>query len=1048
MGSEPANTTPCFRGLFVGVNRYRSRNVRRLASAVRDVTALHAIFSDNLGGTSTLLVDGSATRMAILDALDDLRRHSTDDDVVVVAFSGHGSDTHELVTHDADPDNLPTSSIPLDEFTDLVSAIPARQLVVVLDCCFSGGAGAKVLNAPLLPRGGSGGLPASTDARLDRMAGVGRLILAASTADQAAWEDPRLGHGLLTYHLIQALLGSSAPHSRHIALYDLLAYVVREVKAKASGTVAARQEPSLRGQVDGELVWPVFTPTGPLYSTLYPSPATTPVTHDLADLRAHGVPQAVLDVWSTRIQQLNPLQVDAVNEGRLLRGDNVVVVAPTSSGKTMIGELAAIRASRTGGRSVFLLPTKALVNEQYDRFTATYAPLGLQTIRATGEHSDAVPALLRGQFDLAVLTYEKFAGLALGNPHLLKMLSVVVIDEVQTVVDRGRGPYLEFLLTLLKVWRAAGVMPQIVALSAVLGDLGGLDSWLNATVIRRDQRPVPLLEGVLGPDGMFRHLAADGSEAAEQLVPAVGWMQRNRELVIPLVAKLVADGQQVIVFRSTRSATRFCARYLADSLGLPPATAALDGLSGADPSVVLSSLRQCLAGGVAFHISDLARDEKIVLEEQFRAPDSPIRVLVSTTTLAQGVNLPAETVVIVELDHPGAAQTTTPYTVAEYKNIAGRAGRLGLAHVGRSILIVGGEVDAGRRWDGYVAASPEDLHSPLLDDRQDPYTLVLRVVSVAARRDGEGSLTEDDVLAFLAESLAAHQQRMIGAADPFDSAVVSSALAELVSADLLTSGQSGLGLTELGAYVAHSGLRVSSAVRVARALRTMHPSDLNRSTLIAAAQLTDELDEVRIRVNKRGWQSEQRTYFGELQRHRIAERMLAALTAAQDRTIGISRAKRAVACLLWTGGVAIGQLEGLLMKHLSGSDAAGSVRAVAARTQDVIGAVVEIARCLHPDAELDRLAHLLPVQLELGIPAELVPLALHTNGALSRPDLLRLHSRGLDDTAAILAANEEILRECLGGSPDRVVQLRRLARQADEAAVELDFADVLPVTVD
>jgi hypothetical protein len=114
--------------------------------------------------------------------------------------------------------------------------------------------------------GSAARLPASTDARLDRMAGFGRLILAASTGDQEAWEDPRLGHGLLTYHLIKALLGSAAPGSRQVALYDLLAYVVREVKAKASGTVAARQEPSLRGQVDGELVWPVFISTGPLYS--------------------------------------------------------------------------------------------------------------------------------------------------------------------------------------------------------------------------------------------------------------------------------------------------------------------------------------------------------------------------------------------------------------------------------------------------------------------------------------------------------------------------------------------------------------------------------------------------------------------------------------------------------------------------------------------------------------------------------------------------------------------------------------------------------------
>lgn len=136
------------------------------------------------------------------------------------------------------------------------------------------------------------------------------------------------------------------------------------------------------------------------------------------------------------------------------------------------------------------------------------------------------------------------------------------------------------------------------------------------------------------------------------------------------------------------------------------------------------------------------------------------------------------------------------------------------------------------------------------------------------------------------------------------------------------------------------------------------------------------------------------------------------------------------------------------MKHLPGNDAAGSARAVAARTQDVIGAVIEIARCLHPDAELDQLARLLPVQLELGIPIELVPLALHVNGNLNRPDLLRLHSRGLADAAAILAADDETVVECVGGSPDRVIELRRIAQQAQDDAIDLDFADVLPMAVD
>lgn len=667
-GSSAVASARQFHGLFVGINRYRSKSVRRLASASRDAKALHALFSDNLGDTDTaLLVDRDATCAAVVAALTELQTRSTSEDVVVISFSGHGSTTHELVTYDADPDNLPSTSLPLDQFTELVSAIPARQLVVILDCCFAGGAGAKVLNAPLAPRGGLHGLPESTDARLERMAGTGRLVLAAATGEQEAWEDPHLGHGLLTYHLLRALLGAAGGDGTKVRLYDLLAFVTREVKAKASGTVAAEQDPSLRGQMDGELLWPAFTDTGPLYSAQFPSSTLTPVTRDLASLRDHGIPRVVLDTWATRIEKLNDLQVDTINQGRLLTGANVLVTAPTSSGKTMIGELAAIRTAQVGGRSVFLLPTRALVNEQYTRFSRTYDPIGLQTIRATGETADDVPALLQGQFDLAVLTYEKFAGLALGNPHLLKLLSVIVIDEVQTIVDPGRGAYLEFLLTVLKARRPEGVAPQVVALSAVLGDLGGLESWLDANVIARTERPVPLLEGVLGPDGSYRYVDAEGTEGSEQLITPIGWTQRNQELIIPLVHKLVGAGQQVIVFRSTRGAARGCARYLAQSLSLPEAKVALEGLAGSDPSLVLADLRQCLTSGVAFHISDLARDEKIAIEEQFRAPDSDIRVLVSTTTLAQGVNLPAETVIIVELDHPTGPTQTAPYSVAEYK---------------------------------------------------------------------------------------------------------------------------------------------------------------------------------------------------------------------------------------------------------------------------------------------------------------------------------------------------------------------------------------------
>ncbi len=101
--SHQRDSMPCLRGLSVGVNRYASSRIPTLASAVRDADALHALFEDNLGGTNVKLLDAAATRDRLVAELDTLVATSGPDDIVVITFSGHGTDSPELVTYDADP---------------------------------------------------------------------------------------------------------------------------------------------------------------------------------------------------------------------------------------------------------------------------------------------------------------------------------------------------------------------------------------------------------------------------------------------------------------------------------------------------------------------------------------------------------------------------------------------------------------------------------------------------------------------------------------------------------------------------------------------------------------------------------------------------------------------------------------------------------------------------------------------------------------------------------------------------------------------------------
>jgi helicase len=101
------------------------------------------------------------------------------------------------------------------------------------------------------------------------------------------------------------------------------------------------------------------------------------------------------------IPTLNQLQLDAINEFGVLAGEHLVVVAPTSSGKTMIGELAALKGVAERKRALFLLPLKALVADKRRHFEAVYGGFGLRIFEATGETDDISP-ILRGQYDVGL----------------------------------------------------------------------------------------------------------------------------------------------------------------------------------------------------------------------------------------------------------------------------------------------------------------------------------------------------------------------------------------------------------------------------------------------------------------------------------------------------------------------------------------------------------------------------------------------------------------------------------------------------------------------
>lgn len=995
------------RGLFIGIDRYLDVTIPWLGGAEKDARALHALFSDSFADGEFMLLTGeAATRQGILGALDQLAKTAGHSDQIFVMYAGHGTEDHRLVCYDADRTNIEASCISLTDLGNLLSSIPGETLACFLDCCFSGGIGSRVFSTGLRARGST---ISSIDERLRSFLSKGRIAFTASADNEESLESARHGHGLFTFRLIQALQGVDEvqEHDR-INLIRLIEYVTRHVQADAAQQHRV-QTPTLRGQLDGVPMWPILIP-GTKYGELFPERVRQPASEDPKSLVSFGIAPELVNCWTGSIEQLNSLQLAAVNEYGVLDGENVVVTAPTSSGKTLIGELAALQAATSRGRAVFLLPMKALVADKYDQFKRTYEPAGLRIIRATGDYADQVPDLLRGRFDIALLTYEKFGSMVMGNPAILHMCSVVVVDEAQILADEGRGSALEFLLTLVNNRRGETGSPQIITLSAVVGDLGGLDRWLGARNLHSNQRPVPLVEGVLQGDGSLHHLDEAGNEQLTDRFVEPYPHSGSRRLLISLARRLLEEGKKLIVFRTTRPASVACAVYLSQALPGSPATDVVQRIVAGDVSGSTQTLERTLQAGVAFHNSDLSRDERVAIEESFRDPDSPLRVIVATPTLAMGVNTPAAAVAIVGLER-SYPPPPTPYAVSEYKNMVGRAGRLGFNERGESYLIPEGTLSASRAWTHYVKGELEALQSQLVPDG-DPRSLILRVFA-AYPAEVSGLVTREDVIRFLDSSFAAFQAREGGSAQ-WDVEELERYFDQLERAGLLEADVDGYRMTALGRFAGQGGVHVDSIVRLSFGLRGV--SKLNAPSLIAATQLTNELQSIPMPAAPAAKNTEVPRWPSLLRQQQVPYSLVAALqTSAPDQAEALRRAKRAAAAIMWIAGTPMARIEQELLRHMPrSSGASGPARTTAERTRDLLPAVAAVLREVDPETDYSRLLERTMVRLELGIPAELCDLVMSSNAELSRTQWLKLHEAGLDSVERVLETSEEDLTNLLG----------------------------------
>jgi replicative superfamily II helicase len=989
-----------FLAAFIGVNKHQSQRIPELTGATRDAKALWALFTDSVPHIqSRLLIDGQATTAAIRQSLGDTVGSAGPDDTALFFFAGHGTEAHQLVPYDTQIEAIEATTIPMDELTALLSTSKARAVIVILDCCFSGGATARVLQDIPVPRGRM--------TTISHMQGKGRVIMAASRDDQSAYE--MKGHGLFTYALIQSFIHSPSG----IDLGTLMSETGNRVRAVAQ-RYGWDQTPMFFNLIEGGLTFPPLQP-GRLYLTAFPNTALVRIDHRIESLAVFGLSPNIISEWSARFPGgLNAMQLETVNELRILDGESALIVAPTSSGKTFAGEMAAAKAIMDGRKAVFLLPYKALVSEKYEDFTAFYTErLGQRVIRCTGDYADDTTQFIQGKYDIALLTYELFLNLAVSVPSLLSKIGIVVLDEAQFITDSTRGIVVELILTNLLTAQEKGLSLQLIALSAVIGDVNYLDEWLGCKLLLTHERPVPLLEGALDRHGVFQYLAQDGTIQIKQLLPTSSIFLRKtkpekQDVLIPLVQKLASQGEQVLVFRNQKGSSEGCAIYLANELRFPPAQAALQQLSDQDPSSSTVALRKALSGGTAFHNSDLTREERIIVERAFRENNGAIRALVATTTVAAGVNTPASVVIIAEQFFYG--EVIREFTVAEYKNMAGRAGRLGKTEHGQSILLAGSSYERERLFQKYVLGKPEPVRSSFESDHLETWILRLLTQVRQTPREYVIQLLSRTYGGYLANRSNPDWKEQIEN-DLID------ILQKMEELELIEEEEDNIRLSLLGKACGSSNLSFKAAMQLIRLLKRVG----GKLTGIQIMGLIQGLDEVGgyTSIFKKGtkeatWPGVVTSKFG----HTVSKQLQWGATDLHDYH---ARCKRASILWEWINGSPIEAIERRFSASpYTGTVGAGDIRGYADRTRFYLRSAFQIASLLSVTSDGAGVDTLLK-QLETGLPEDALGL-LDLPVRLGRGEYLALYTMGYTTPEQVQSLPREELLKYVNQSQAEYIQ--------------------------
>ncbi|WP_324759991.1 DEAD/DEAH box helicase [Haloarcula montana] len=531
-------------------------------------------------------------------------------------------------------------------------------------------------------------------------------------------------------------------------------------------------------------------------------------------------------------ERFNEMQSAAL-PALLNHDDNVVVSAPTASGKTALAEIAICRTLAAGGTALFLAPLRALTNEKESEWER-FEDLGYSVYVVTGER-DLNPRRAE-RADVLVMTPEKADSATRKHDsrryQFITDVDCCVIDEVHLLDSDRRGAVLE--VTVSRLRRLCS--PRVVALSATMSNIDDVADWLDAGeattfAFGEEYRPVPLNADVK----TYTHGENAFADKYRRLYRA-----------LDLAEPHIREEGQALVFVSSRQDTVQAAKKARDELterDVPMGARGDYDFHNDAADLSNDTLRQSVLDGVGFHHAGLAREDKNRVEQWFK--EGKIQLLFSTSTLAWGVNLPARCVVIRDTKLHDPLEGEVDMSPLDILQMLGRAGRPGYD-------------DRGYAWVVCDRADADKYRKLLRDGKEIESRLAAELDAHLNAEIALGTIRDvDDVMDWLGTTF--YYARAKSAPDEY---AAGSALRERVSdtlSELVADGfveQDGLAVepTRLGQLASKFYLRLSTARRFAdlagRCEQQAGGNPIDAEDLLRAVAGATEFDSVSARSDE------------------------------------------------------------------------------------------------------------------------------------------------------------------------------------------------------